>query len=152
MVRVEFPPRNPLVAVRQKTISRVAISDPQRTAAGKAAVEALRAVRSYDVTVRRKILVGESIAQVAHFEEAGNSDVALLTMSATRAFPLGGTQVITIASNLYRPIRMEAVVVTRSKHRREALAFLRFVASPSGQEIFSRFGFHQPKGSAVRKH
>src|SRR5438045_3822767 len=78
--------------------------------------------------------------------------VALLTMSTTRAYPLGGTQVMAIASNLYRPIRMEAVVVTRSKHRREALEFLRFAASPPGQAIFTRYGFREPKGPAVRRH
>ena len=152
MVRVEFPPRNPLVAVRQKAISRIAVADAQRTAAGKAAVEALKAVRAYDVSVRRKILVGENLAQAAHFEENGNSDVALLTMSTTRAYPLGGTQVMAIASNLYRPIRMEAVVVTRSKHRREALEFLRFAASPPGQAIFTRYGFREPKGRTVQRH
>ncbi|HEV2961028.1 MAG TPA: molybdate ABC transporter substrate-binding protein [Candidatus Angelobacter sp.] len=150
MVRVEFPPRNPLVALRQKAISRVAISDARRTAAGKAAVEALQAAHAYDLAVRRKILVGEIIAQVAHFEENGNSDVALLPMSATRAYPLGGTQVITIASNLYRPIRMQAVVVTRSKHRRDALEFLRFAASPPGQAIFGRYGFHESQHHAGR--
>lgn len=151
MVRIDFPPRNPLVALREKVISRIAIADAH-TAAGRAVLEALKAARIYDFAVRRKLLIGKNSAEVADFEKNGNSDVALLPMSAIRASLLGGTQVISIPSSFYRPIPMGAVVLRRSKHHREALEFLKFVASPTGQTILRKYGFHDATVSHDRAH
>jgi ABC-type molybdate transport system substrate-binding protein len=41
-------------------------------------------------------------------------------------------------------MRMGAGVLIRSKHRSEALEFLRFVASPDGKAIFRREGYWRP--------
>ena len=48
IVRFPFQPGNPLLALRDKTISHIAIPDPQKTASGKAAEEALKAGRDYE--------------------------------------------------------------------------------------------------------
>ena len=56
IVRFPFQPGNPLLALRDKTISHIAIPDPQKTTSGKVAEEALKAGRDYDAAVRRKNL------------------------------------------------------------------------------------------------
>jgi len=141
IVRFRFPPGNPLLALRDKTISHIAIPDPQHTTSGKVVEEALRAGRDYDLAVRRKLLIGKDNAQVAQFLENGDADVALLPATAARASGLWGARVITISPSLYPPIRMGAVVIMRSKRRSEALEFLRFAASSDGRTIFRREGF-----------
>jgi ABC-type molybdate transport system substrate-binding protein len=67
--------------------------------------------------------------------------VALLPMSAARAYGLWGARVIPISPSLYPPIKMGAAVIVRSNHHREALALTRFAASPDGKAIFRRYGF-----------
>jgi molybdenum ABC transporter molybdate-binding protein len=141
IVRFHFPPGNPLLALRDKTISHIAIPDPQKTSSGKVAEQALKADRDYDAAVRRKILIGKDNSEVAQFLEHGDADVALLPMTAARAFGLWGARVIPISPRLSPPIRMGAVVIMRSKHRSQALEFLRFAASSEGRAIFRREGY-----------
>jgi molybdenum ABC transporter molybdate-binding protein len=141
MVRFPFQSGNPLLAVRDKTISHIAIPDPQHTTSGKVVEEALRSGHDYDVAVRRKLLIGKDNSQVAQFLENGDADVALLPMTAARASGLWGARVIPVSASLYPPIRMGAVVIMRSKRRSEALEFLRFAASSDGRTIFRREGF-----------
>jgi molybdate transport system substrate-binding protein len=59
IVRFQFAPGNPLLALRDKTISHIAIPDPQHTASGKVAEQALRAGHDYDLAVRRKLVIGK---------------------------------------------------------------------------------------------
>jgi molybdate transport system substrate-binding protein len=140
MVGAEFPPGNPLLGLRNKAIVPIAMADPKRTTSGRATMQAFRAARIYDLALRRKLLVGEDIARTAQLLQSGNASVAVLPQSAARDL-LAGARIIPIAPKLYQPLRMEAVVLARSKHRREAMEFLRFAASPPGQAIFVRHGF-----------
>jgi molybdate transport system substrate-binding protein len=141
VVRFQFQAGNPLLALRDKTISHIAIPDPQHTISGKVAEEALRGGHDYDLAVRRKLLIGKDNSQVAQFMEKGDADVALLPMTAARASGLWGARVVPIFPSLYPPIKMGAVVIMRSKHHREALELIRFAASSDGKAIFRRYGF-----------
>jgi len=140
MVRFQFQAGNPLLALRDKTISHIAIPDPQHTTSGEVAEEALRSGHDYDLAVRRKLLIGKDNSQVVQFLENGDADVALLPMTAAHASGLWGARVIPTSPSLYPPIRMGAVVITRSKRRSEALEFLRFATSLEGRTIFRRNG------------
>ena len=151
-VRIEPRPGNPLLLLTAKNIPRIAIASPQHTAFGKITVQALTAVHIYDVTIKRKLLIGENIAEVAQFLEKGDADVALLPGSALRTYQLRSMRVIPIASNLYSPIRKGAGVLTRAKHPRQALEFLKFAVSPDGKAIFRQAGFDEPQRAAAGKH
>jgi molybdate transport system substrate-binding protein len=141
IVRFPFQPGNPLLALRDKRISHIAIADPQKTTSGKVAEAALKTDRDFDTAVRGKILIAKDNSEVAEFMEHGDADVALLPMTTARASGLFGARVIPISARLYPPMRMGAVVIMRSKRRSEALAFLRFAASPDGRAIFRREGY-----------
>jgi molybdate transport system substrate-binding protein len=140
-VRFQFPPGNPLLALRDKTISHIAIPDPKKTTSGKIAEAALKADRDYDLAVRRKLLIGKDNAEVAEFMVHGDADVGLLPMTAARAAGLWGARMIPVSPRLSPPIRMGAVVMMRSNRRAEAIAFVRFAASSGGQKIFRAEGF-----------
>ena len=141
VMRLGIPARNPLLIVRDKTISHIAIADPKHTTSGKVAEEALRAAHAYDIEVRNKVLIGDDLSEVARLLENGDADLAVVPRSATRAYPLYGTRVIPIAPTLYRPVRMGSVAILRSKYHREALEFVHFAGSPDGKAIFHREGF-----------
>ena len=140
MVRIDLPPGKPLLILRDKSLSHISIADPHRTSSGKAAEESFRAGLVYDPALKRKLLIGDDDAQVSQLLKSGDADVALLPMSALRTYGLWNTRTIPIPPNLYRPIRLGGVVITRSKHRVEAVRFLRFTTSPDGQAIFRRNG------------
>lgn len=140
---VRFAPRpgNPLLLLNDKRIPHIAIVDPH-SSLGRITIDALKAARVYDVSVRERLFVAENVAKLAQLMEHGNVEVALLPNSALQAYQLRGTRVIAVPS---RPLVMGAAVVRRSQHPRQAQAFLRFAVSPDGKDILRQFGFNQPQ-------
>jgi molybdate transport system substrate-binding protein len=151
-VRIQPRPGNPLLLLTDKRLAHIAIASPHDTAFGKITVQALTAAHIYDFELRRKLLVGGDIAQVAQFLEKGNADVALLPGIAISAYQLTNIQMLPLASKLYNPMRMGAAVLQRSKHPRQALEFLRFAVSPDGRKVFREAGFEEPPRPAAGKH
>src|SRR5579864_1607621 len=150
LVRVEFPPRSPLLGLKEKAVSRIAIPDP-RTVYGRAAKQALKSIKVYSPVIAEKLAVGKDLSDVAQLMERGDASAALLPKSALQTYSLRGTRVIPIAQSLYPPIRMGAGVTRRSKNKQEAMQFLRFAVSPDGQEVFRQSGFSESKLAATRK-
>jgi molybdate transport system substrate-binding protein len=148
-VRVEFPREHPLDALKAKIIMHIALPDPHSTAAGRAALQAMQTAHAYGELERRKLVVGNDVAQTAQRVQDGDADLAFLPASA--GCGAWGARVVPIPQNLYRPIAMAAAVITRSKQHQEAYAFLRFAASPSGAAILSRNGF-SAKSLSARSH
>ena len=140
-VRIEPRPGNPLLLLTAKNIPRIAIASPDHTAFGKATVQALTAVHIYDVTVRRKLVIGDTVAEVAQLIQKGGADVAILPGSALKAYQLRSTQVIPIVSAHSSQLRKGAGVLKKSQHRDQARAFLKFAVSPAGRTIFRNAGF-----------
>jgi molybdate transport system substrate-binding protein len=139
-VRIEPRPGDPLLLLTAKNIPRVAVASPA-TAFGKATVQALTAIHIYDVTIRRKLVISDTIAGVAQLIQNGSADVAVLPGSALEAYQLRSTQVISVASARSSQLRKGAGVLKRSQHPQPALALLKFAISPEGKAIFRDAGF-----------
>jgi ABC-type molybdate transport system substrate-binding protein len=105
----------------------------------------LKSIKVYSPVIAEKLVVGKHLSDVAQLMERGDASAALLPISALQTYSLRGTRVIPIAQNLYSPIRMAAGLSQRSKHRQEAMQFLRFAVSPDGQAIFRQSGFSESK-------
>lgn len=150
LVRVEFPPRNPLLGLKEKVVSRIAIPDP-RTVYGRTAKQTLKTIKVYSPVISEKLAVGKDLSDVAQLMERGDASAAILPKSALQTYSLRGTRVIPIAQSLYSPIRLGAGVSRRSQHKQEALQFLRFAVSPEGREVFRQSGFSESKPAASRK-
>jgi molybdenum ABC transporter molybdate-binding protein len=144
LVRVEFPPRSPLLGLKEKAVSSIAIPDP-RTVYGRAAKQTLKSIKVYSPVIAEKLAVGKDLSDVAQLMERGDSSAAILPKSALQTYSLRGTRVIPIAQSLYTPIRMGAGVTRRSKHQQEAIRFLKLAVSPDGQEVFRQSGFSETK-------
>jgi molybdenum ABC transporter molybdate-binding protein len=150
LARVEFPPRSPLLGLKEKAVSSIAIPDP-RTVYGKAAKQALKSIKVYSPVIAEKLAVGKDLSDVAQLMERGDASAAILPKSALQTYSLRGTRVIPIAQSLYTPIRTGAGVTRRSKHKQEAIQFLRFAVSPDGQAVFSQSGFSESKPPARKR-
>jgi molybdate transport system substrate-binding protein len=149
---VHIQPRlgNPLLLLTDKRIAHIVIANPKNTAFGKITVQALTAVHIYDAEFKRKLLVAEDVAEAAQFLKKGDADVVLLPGSAIRAYQLTSMRTLPIIStHVYTPIRKGAAVLRRAKHPRQALAFLKFAASPEGRDVFRRAGFEELRSATA---
>jgi len=144
LVRVEFPPRNPLLGLKEKAVSSIVIPDP-RTVYGRAAKQALKSIKVYSPVIAEKLAVGKDLSDVAQLMERGDASAAILPKSALETYSLRGTRVIPIAQSLYPPIRIGTGISRRSKHKQETMQFLRFAISPGGQKVFRQSGFSASK-------
>lgn len=154
-VHIEPRPGNPLLLLASRNIHHIAIANPQYTAFGKATMQALEAVHiyDYDLELRVKFLIGNNIAEAAHFLEHGDAAVALLPGTAIKAYQFdNNTRVLLIPSKLYRPIRKGAGVLRRSQHPAQALEFLKFAVSREGRAILEDAGLDEPHRAIAGKH
>jgi molybdate transport system substrate-binding protein len=150
LVRVEFPPRSPLLGLKEKAVSRIAIPDPH-TVYGRAAEQALKSIKVYSPVIAEKLAVGRDLSDVAQLMKRGDASAAILPKSALQTYSLRGTRVIPIAQSLSPPIRTGAGVTRLSKHKQEATQFLRFGLSSDGQEVFRQSGFSESERHSARK-
>ena len=150
VVRADFPPRNPLLGLKEKVVSRIVIPD-RRTVYGATANQALKSIKIYSPVIAEKLAVGKDLSDIAEQMERGDASAAVLPQSAVETYSLRGTRVIPVPQNLYPPIRLQAGLARRSKHPREAAEFLRFAASDDGKAILRQSGFSEPQRTVRRR-
>ncbi len=73
-------PADGLRALARRDVRRVAIANPEHAPYGRAAVAAMKHAGVYD-EVRRKLVLGESVAQAADFVHSGGADAGVVAMS-----------------------------------------------------------------------
>jgi len=133
--------------LRDPSIQKVSIANPQHAPYGRAAEEALRKAGVYDA-IKDRLVLGENISQAAQFVESGNADVGVLSLSLVLSPLLKGRgRTWNIPENLYSPIQQGAVVVLGSQNPRGAQQFLAFIKSPATRSLLDRYGFVLPPGA-----
>jgi molybdate transport system substrate-binding protein len=130
--------------LRDPSIQKVSIANPQHAPYGRAAEEALRKAGVYDA-VKDRLVLGENISQAAQFVESGNADVGVLALSLVLSPPLKDNgRAWKIPENLYSPIQQGVVVLSGSKNPQGAHQFLDYIKSPATRSLLERYGFILP--------
>jgi len=133
-----------LTVLRDPSIQKVAIANPQHAPYGRAAEEALRNAGVHDA-VKDRLVLGENISQAAQFVESGNADAGILALSLVVSPGLKEKgHYRNIPENLYAPIQQGAVVIHGSKNLQGAEAFLAYVKTPATAALLERYGFVLP--------
>ena len=133
-----------LAALRDPSVRKVAIANPQHAPYGRAAEEALRKAGVYDA-VKDRLVLGENISQAAQFVESGNADAGILALSLAVSPGLKGEgRYSKIPENLYAPIEQAAALLRASQNSQAARAFLEFVKNPGAAAVLERYGFTVP--------
>jgi molybdate transport system substrate-binding protein len=131
--------------LRDPSIQKVSIANPQHAPYGRAAEEALRKAGVYDA-VKDRLVLGENISQAAQFIESGNADVGVLALSLVLSPPLKDKgRAWTIPENLYSPIQQGAVVLRGAQNPQGAQQFLVYIESPATKSLLERYGFTLPR-------
>lgn len=127
-----------------RSIQKIAIANPAVAPYGAAAEEVLRSAGVYDA-LRAKLVLGESVAQVAQFAQSGSAQAAFLPLSMARAPPLvseGRYFLVPLAA--YRPIEQAGVVLRASRDAPLAREFVAWLLGPEGRTILERAGYGPP--------
>ena len=131
-------------ALRDPSIRKIAIANPQHAPYGRAAEEALRNAGVYDA-VKDRLVLGENISQAAQFVESGNADAGILALSLALSPGLKDRgRFWRIPENFYAPIQQGVVIVSASQNPRGARAFIDYVKSPATTALLERYGFVLP--------
>jgi molybdate transport system substrate-binding protein len=136
-----FDPARGLAALREAGARRVAIANPRHAPYGRAAEAALRASGAW-AAVQPKLLLGENVAQAAHFAHQGAADAGLVALATalSPAMAAQGRHVVVDAA-LHPPLVHAGVVLAHAARREAAHALLGFLLSDEGRAILYRHGY-----------
>ena len=94
-----------------------------------------------------KLVFGENISQAAQFVQSGNAQAGLIALSLAMSPAMKGAgRYWQLPSDSYPALRQTAGIVSASKHRQSAQAFLDYVTSPEGAAVLEQYGFAVPPG------
>ncbi len=116
-------------------IRHIAIANPAHAPYGLAAQEALKMKGLWE-KLKDRIVYGENVRQALQFAQTGNADAAVTAWPLI--FDRGG---VLLPRDAHPPIRQVGAVLSSTRHREAAEAFMRFLSSPEGRKMLVRYGF-----------
>jgi len=122
----------------------VALADPKLAPYGAAAVDVLKSLNLQD-KLSPLFVFGENIAQTHQFVSTGNAELGLVALSQVIAdgkVATGSGWII--PSDLYKPIRQDAVLLSRGAENPAAPALLDYLKSASALTIIEKYGYGLP--------
>ena len=137
----DLEPRS-LHDLRDPSVRRIAIANPEHAPYGRAAKEALLSAGLWQ-EIEPRLVLGENASQATEFVESGNAQAGVLPLSLA----IRGEQRLRYAlidESLHRPLRQAAAVLERSEHAELARGFIEFVAGPEGRPVMEKYGFELP--------
>ena len=125
-------------------IRRLAIANPEVAPYGFAAREVLLSIGLWE-ELAGSIVMGENIGQTFTIAATGNADAAFVSLSQVllNTSEFGGT-FVDIDSDIYGPIRQDAIVLSRAADNFAAHDFVAFLKSQEAREQIALSGYGIP--------
>jgi molybdate transport system substrate-binding protein len=125
-------------------IKKIAIANPQHAPYGRAAVAAMKHVQLYD-QVSDRLVMGENVSQAAQFVESGNAQVGFVALAHVTSPAIQGKgRYWQIPAEAYPPLEQGLVIISRSRRKKQAAAFVEYIKTAESAKVFSRYGFGLP--------
>lgn len=124
-------------------VGKISIGTPGSVPAGKYAQESLQSLKLWN-TLQPKLVLAKDVTQVLTYVEMGSVDAGFVYRSDAQ----GSNQakvVAAIPDSTHKPIVYPAAVIAASQHKQAAEDFLKYLESPQGQQIFTKYGFRTIK-------
>ncbi|MDD5227452.1 MAG: molybdate ABC transporter substrate-binding protein [Methylococcales bacterium] len=122
----------------------IALADPKLAPYGTAAVDVLKNMNLLD-KLQPLFVQGENISQTHQFISTGNAElgfVALSQVSENGKITSGSGWVV--PTNLYAPIKQDAILLTPGAENPAAKALLDYLKSASALAIIKKYGYDLP--------
>ena len=128
----------------QPSVQKIAIANPEHAPYGRAAVAALEHFQLKGLVSDRFVL-GENVSQAAQFVQSGNAQAGLIAESLALSPPMKSAGSFwEVPADSYPEIQQVVGIVTSSKRKQAAQAFVDFVTSAEGAKILQQYGFGIP--------
>ena len=137
-------------ALRDPSISKIAIANPEHAPYGRAAVEALQQAGVYEA-VKDKLVYGENISQAAQFVQSGNAQAGIIAMSLAVSPEMRDGKRWEIPAEMHRPLEQGAVLLNSAENKELARDFLQYVKGAAGRAALSKYGFAVPEQKGAEK-
>ncbi len=128
----------------QSAVARIAIANPQHAPYGRAA---MAAIDHYGLKskIADKLVYGENVSQAAQFVQSGNAQAGLIALSLARSPAMESAgRFWVLPSDAYPELKQAAVIISTSRHKKAAQAFLDFALSPEGATTLRKYGLTPP--------
>jgi len=130
-------------ALQDSRVSKIAIANPEHAPYGRSAVAALKKAELYE-QVKAKLVYGDNISQAAQFVQSGSAQVGVIALSLTFVESMKSGERWEIPVELYPPLKQAAAIVSASRNKKAATAFLEFVTGQEGRKILLKYGLAPP--------
>ncbi|MEO7495829.1 MAG: molybdate ABC transporter substrate-binding protein [Massilia sp.] len=121
--------------------AHLAIAEPKLAPYGAAAMDVMQKLNLYDA-LQPKLVFGESVSQTHQFVVSGAAQLGFVALSQVQeGGKLKAGSAWLVPSQLYRPIRQDAVVLAQGKGKPAAAAFLRYLQSDKARALIASFGY-----------
>lgn len=128
----------------QPAVQKIAIANPDYAPYGRAAVAALEHFGLKGL-VGEKLVFGENVSQAAQFVQSGNAQAGLIPLSLAMSPAMKTTgRYWELPADAYPEIQQAVGILSSSKHKQAAQAFVDFVISPAGGTVLRQYGFAVP--------
>ncbi len=138
-----------LMTLSENRIKKIAIANPKLAPYGFASKKLLEHNKLWN-TVSKKLIYPENISQVAQYTKLGVIDAALVAESNIKR--LGskiGSCFIVLKTADYPPINQQLVILTRSRNKQLAKAFVSFLESESAKTLIKNMGYLLPNSARI---
>jgi molybdate transport system substrate-binding protein len=133
-----------MALLTQSAVARIAIANPQHAPYGRAAMSALEHYGLKD-KLAGKLVFGENISQAAQFVQSGNAQAGLLALSLAKSPAMESAgRFWELPTEGYPELKQAVGIMSTSKHKKTAQAFVDYVLSPEGTAILRRYGLTPP--------
>jgi len=134
------PQKLKMELLTDEKVQRIAIANPQHAPYGRAAMAALEHFGLKE-KVAAKLVMGENISQAGQFVQSGNAQAGLIALSlAVSPAMKDAGRYWELPADSYPELSQVAAVVSASKHKAAAQAFLNYVTSAEGRAILQQYG------------
>jgi len=128
----------------QPAVQKIAIANPDHAPYGRAAIAALEHFALKGL-VSSKLVLGENVSQAAQFVQSGNAQAGMIPLSLAMSSAMKSSgKYWELPADSYPEIQQAVGILTSSKHRQAAQAFVDFVTSPEGAAVLQQYGFALP--------
>ena len=130
-----------LAVLLDPSITKISIANPAHAPYGRAAMAALTH-EGLAEKLKDKFVLGENVSQAAQFVEAGGAEVGVIALSLAVAPAMKEKgRYVEVPSGFYPALQQGCVVLTASKKKAVAGAFVEFVKKAEMVELLKGYGF-----------
>ncbi|MFO0878371.1 MAG: molybdate ABC transporter substrate-binding protein [Gemmataceae bacterium] len=125
-------------------VRKIAIANPRFAPYGQAAVQALESLGIH-AQVKDRLVLGENVAQAAHFLHSGAVDAAALPVSLASVSPLREeARFWRVPEDAYPRLNQGGIILSWAQNREATQALAAYLQAPAGQAVLKRHGFGLP--------